>query len=289
MQSSRCLPLLSLCLPGSRRYATLIPDSAKRALQATYAKDRYPDNDQLERLAQELGEDRLKLSRWFIRQRASERALLKASGVEEPWRAPNLTPNTPQLEAAFQDCPYPDAKKKTALSRKLSLPMLTIEQWFINRRTAEKKYRRQARLTMKGLILNTPIRKVKLLEEHFHEDMYPSSQTLTAFSHSLWLRKQTVRNWFNARRKTERRRRAEAGLEVDLRAFPLIPPLPASKPHYQRHPPLRADVSVLEERFAQDPDFTTSKVAVDELAQELGITSERIIAWFYKRRKKKSP
>ncbi|KAF8911866.1 hypothetical protein CPB85DRAFT_1302840 [Mucidula mucida] len=221
--ATRCT-LFSFCLPGSRRYAVLLSASTIRVLQETYAKDRHPDTKKLERLAQELGEDRSNLYQWFFRQRAKKEPP-KYSGVQDKCRT--------RLEAAFRDCLYPNTESKKALSEELMMPMPKLERWFINRRNVEKKYRRQAGLEIQGLVFNIQPPKVQVLEKHFGQNMYPSQSECLALSSSLSLDVVTVKNWFAARRMIERRRRAEAGLEIDLIAYP-HPPLPASKPRNKR-------------------------------------------------------
>ncbi|KAF8885107.1 hypothetical protein CPB85DRAFT_374621 [Mucidula mucida] len=125
-----------------------ISSAVTEALEAIYARNHYPTYEELEKMAQELGESHERLNTWFWWRRTKEKKVIKATGMEEQlgeFRAFHenrtyLKQHWTRLEAAFQQDLFPTVEQQKLLAAELMVPYLSVVSWLRKRRTKEGRF-----------------------------------------------------------------------------------------------------------------------------------------------------
>ncbi|KAF8885111.1 hypothetical protein CPB85DRAFT_374722 [Mucidula mucida] len=205
-----------------------ISSAVTEALEAIYVRNRYPTNEELEKMSQEFGESHERLYNWFFFQRTKEKNVIKATGMEGKlveFRAiyenrTDLKRHWTRLEAAFQQDLFPTVEQQKLLAAELMVPYRSIVGWFLRRRRKERTLREQTGLDTSEFkrIGVRPKQKAKYLKEFVTQtgNLDPSKSQLEELASKMEVPLAVVRPWFIRRQRQKyRESRSQLSRERD--------------------------------------------------------------------------
>jgi len=195
--------------PQDRKKRWRPTSEQKDVLERFWSQNQYPDQDQKQYIAQQLGDDVTykQITSWFKHKRENDKAKGKFTYKFTP-AAKFTNEQVDMLESVFNREPYAKGKTLQELAKQLGVTEKRVQNWFKHKRS---RLAQQGKFEYKPRnLLNEE--QITFLKGAFCSNASPTPDVCEQLGSELNIKPEQVSRWFSSERTRKRRRAEQAKL-----------------------------------------------------------------------------